>query len=79
VAGETGFHERLVARFAVLEVSAAQIASSNLEISNWEPTNEIDSRSNPQAFFTDDLVMAFPYACACACELKSKSNLAGLT
>jgi hypothetical protein len=42
-------------------------------------TNENDSRSNPQTFFMDDLVMAFPYACACAGELKSKSNLAGLT
>jgi hypothetical protein len=52
----------------------AQTASSNLEISNWRPTNEIDSRSNPQAFLTDDLVIAFPYACACARELKSKSN-----
>jgi hypothetical protein len=46
-----------------------------LKISNWAPTNEIDSRSNPQAFLTDDLVMAFPYACACARELKSKSSL----
>jgi hypothetical protein len=69
-----------VAAKAALDADgAAQIASSTLEISNWAPTNEIDSRSKPQAFFTDDLVMAFPYACACACGLKSKSNLAGLT
>jgi hypothetical protein len=61
----------VAARPALDADGAAQIASSNLEVSNWAPTNEIDSQSDPQAFFRDDLVMAFPYACALACDLKS--------